>query len=175
VRSFLVLLAAVNPPAVALALRPPERRLPMAAAAILAALCAVALAGVSGPVLDALDVSLGTFRVAAGIVVGVAGLRWLVAPVNPVVAEDVTSWWRVAVPLLLPVLVTPQLAMASLTTGADDGVALVAGAAAVSFALAWLAATIGGRPVFWSVGKRFVGALGVTVALSLIVDGVQTI
>jgi small neutral amino acid transporter SnatA (MarC family) len=174
-RAFLVLLAAVNPPAVALALRPPERRVTMAAAAAIALALAIALGAASEAVLDALDVSLGTYRVAAGAVIGVFSLRPLIARIDPVIVEGATGSTRIAVPLLIPVLVTPQLAMASISTGADRGTLVVAGAAAVSLALAWLAATTGGRAQLWTAGARFVGALGVAVALSLVVDGVKTV
>jgi small neutral amino acid transporter SnatA (MarC family) len=174
-RAFLAFLAAVNPPAVALALRPPESRRLMAAAVLIAAGAAVALAAASESVLDALDVSDGTFRVAAGVVLGIAALRWLVGGARPVIVEEATGAARIAVPLLIPVLFTPQLVMTSISAGVDHGTAVVAGAAALALALAWLAGTQKGPPVVWTVATQFFGALGVAVALSLIVDGVQTI
>ena len=64
-RSLLALFAAVNPLAVAVALWPRERRSTMAAAAAIACAIAIVSAAVSGPILDALDVTPGTFRVAA--------------------------------------------------------------------------------------------------------------
>ena len=44
-------------------------------------------AAVSGPVLDALDVTPGTFRVAAAVVLGLAGARWLIVGAPSVAAE----------------------------------------------------------------------------------------
>lgn len=174
-RAFLALLAAVNPPAVALALRPPENRRLMAIAVLIAAGAAIALAAASESVLDALGVSDGTFRVAAGVVLGVASLRWLIVGLRPEPADGVVGLARIVVPLLIPVLFTPQLVMTSISAGVDHGTAVVACAAAIAFALAWLAGTLHGPPVVWSVATQFFGALGAAVALSLIVDGVQTI
>jgi small neutral amino acid transporter SnatA (MarC family) len=176
VRSLLALLAAVNPLAVAVALWPRERRWTMAAAALIAGAIAVVCAGVSEPILDALDVTLGTFRVAAAVVLGLAGARWLVAGA-PVVAGDgpADGPGRIVVPLLIPVLVTPQLVVVSVSVGADEGVAVVAAGAAVSLALACIAAVLPkGRRAAWTAGLRLVAALAVAVALGLAVDGVRT-
>lgn len=176
-RSLLALFAAVNPLAVAAALWPRERRLTMAAAAAIAFAVAVVCAGVSDPILDALDVTLGTFRVAAAVVLGLAGARWLIAGA-PTVAADGPSGGpgRVAVPLLIPVLLTPQLVMVSVSVGADEGVTVVAAGAAVSLALAWVAVVVSKRHrAGWTAGLRLVAALGIAVALGLAVDGVRTV
>jgi small neutral amino acid transporter SnatA (MarC family) len=171
------MLAAVNPFAIAVALWPRERRLRMAAAATIA--CAVAAVGaaVSGPVLDALDVTLGTFRVAAAIVLGLASARWLVVGAPSVAADGPADGpGRVAVPLLIPVLVTPQLAMVSVSVGADEGVAVVAAGAAAGLALAWVATVVTKRHhVGWVAGVRLVAALAMALAIALAVDGVQTV
>lgn len=176
-RSLLALLAAVNPFAVAVGLWPRERRLAMAVAAAIAAVIAVAGAVVSGPVLDALDVTLGTFRVAAAVVLGLAGARWLIAGASSVAADGpADGWGRVGVPLLIPVLVTPQLAIVSMSVGADEGVGVVAAGATVSLALAWLATVVAKHhQVGWVAGVRLVAALAIAVALALAVDGVKTV
>jgi small neutral amino acid transporter SnatA (MarC family) len=177
VRHLLELLAAVNPPAVAVALWPREHRSTAALAAGLTWLLGVAAAALSGPILDALDVSAATFRVATGIVIGLAAARWLFFGAS---AADVDTaprgWRRVAIPLLIPTLVSPQLAMAAISNGADEGVLVVAWTAAVSLALAWLAATVAKRRrTPWSAATRFVGALGIAVAFALVVDGVKSV
>jgi small neutral amino acid transporter SnatA (MarC family) len=176
VSSLLALLAAVNPLAVAVALWPRERRLTAAAAAAIACAVAVVCAGVSEPILDALDVTLGTFRVSAAVVLGLAGARWLIAGAPDVAADGPAAGpGRVWVPLLIPVLVTPQLVMVSVSVGADDGVAVVAGCAAASFVLAWVAMVVPKRHrATWTAGMRLVAALAVAVALGLAVDGVRT-
>jgi small neutral amino acid transporter SnatA (MarC family) len=177
VRSWLPLLAALNPMAVAVALWPRERRTTMAAAAAIAWGIAVVCAAVSDPILDALDVTPGTFRVAAAVVLGIAGARWLIVGAPTVAGEGPAGGpGRVALPLLIPVLLTPQLVMVSLSVGADDGVAAVAGGAAASLALAWFATSVTKRHhVAWTAGVRMVGALAIAVALALAVDGVKTV
>jgi small neutral amino acid transporter SnatA (MarC family) len=176
-RSLLAMLAAVNPAAVALALWPRERGpIAAAAAAITWALVLVG-AAVSEPLLDALDVSAATFRIAAGVVVGLAGARWLVFGASPVdVDTPVGTWRRLGVPLLIPVLVTPQLAMVAISTGADDGTLGAAWTAALVLALAWIAAVVmKRRRLPWLVTVRFLGALGILVAFALVVDGVKSV
>jgi small neutral amino acid transporter SnatA (MarC family) len=171
------LLVAVNPAAVAVALWPSERRREMAVAAAVTLVVAVVLAGVSGPLLDALDVSPPTFLVAAAIVLGLVGARWLVLGAPSLADEGpAAGWGRVGVPLLIPALITPQLVMVSVAVGADEGVALVAAGAAVGLVLAWAAATVTKRrEAVWNTGVRIVGALAVALALALAVDGVKTI
>lgn len=173
----MTVLAAVNPPAVAAALWPRERRAPMAVAAAIAGLLAVIVAALSDPVLDALDVSPATFRVAAGIVLGLAAARWLIVGA-PAVSSDGSpdGWGRVGVPLLIPVLVTPQLVTVSLSAGADDGVAVVVAGAAVGLLLASVGAIVPKRrQVVWTTGARLVAALAIALALALAVDGVKTV
>jgi small neutral amino acid transporter SnatA (MarC family) len=176
VSSLLALLAAVNPLAVAVALWPRERRLLIAVAAAIALAVAVVCAAVSDPILDALDVTLGTFRVAAAVVLGLAGARWLVVGAPTVGADGPAAGpGRVVVPLLIPVLITPQLVMVSVSVGADEGVVLVAVGAAVSLALAWIAAIAPKRHRGgWTAGVRLVAALAVAAAVGLAVDGVRT-
>ena len=84
-------------------------------------------AGLSEPVLDLLDVSAPTFRVAAGAVLAVAGIRWVVVGARPTVQEDASAL------ALLPLFLAPQVVAVAITVGVDDGVATVAlaGAAAL--------------------------------------------
>ena len=175
-RALLAFIAAVNPAAVAVAVGPrSSRTLVAAAAAVTFALALVAAAGSEG-VLDALDVTPETFRVAAAVVLGLTGARWLVLGPRPVAVDPPTEGWRaVAVPLLIPVLVTPALAVVSISVGADDGAAVAALGAAIALALAWVAAVAGGPPLVWSWAARLIGALGVAVALALAVDGVRSV
>lgn len=169
-------IAAVNPAAMAIAVGPrPSRTLTAAAAAITFALALVAAAGSEG-VLDALDVTPETFRVAAAVVLGLTGARWLVLGPRPVAVDPPADGWRaVVVPLLVPVLVTPALAMVSISVGADDGVAVAAPGAAVTLALAWVATVVRCPAIVWSWAARLVGALGIAVALALAVDGVRSV
>ena len=172
----MLLLVAVNPPAMMAALGAARPRRELALAAALATAVATGAAWVSAPLLDVLDVTVPTFQVATAVVVGVAGVRWLA--LGPwALPEDTRQrgWRRVIVPLLVPVLVTPQLVAASISVGADRGVAIVAAGAGVAMALTWVAALARHRGAAWSVASRFVGLLAVVVALALAVDGVRTV
>jgi small neutral amino acid transporter SnatA (MarC family) len=176
VRAVLALLAAVNPPAVAVALGPQKRALVLATAAAITWALAVAAAAGSEGVLDALDVTPETFRVAAAVVLGLVGARWLVLGARPIRAERRgEGWGELVVPFLIPVLVTPALAMVSISAGADHGTGVVALGAAVSLALAWAASGLGGGWPHWDAGVRFAGALAIAVALALAVDGIRAI
>ena len=135
-RPLLAMLAAVNPAAVALLLWPRERAAAVAIAAAVTWGLVLAAAGFSEPLLDVLDVSAATFRIATGVVVGLAGARWLVFGASPVDVDTAPgTWQRIGVPLLIPALVTPQLAMVAISTGADDGMLVAASTAAP--ALLW--------------------------------------
>jgi hypothetical protein len=176
-RSALAILSAVNPLAVAVALWPGEARRTAAVAALVAWGVAIGCAASSDPVLDALDVNEGTFKVATAVVLGLASARWLVLGASAVGSETpATGWVRVAVPILFPVLVTPALVMTSFAAGLDDGVVLVAGVAAGALALAWLATIVPKRHhLAWGAGVRLIAALAMAVALALAVDGVKTV
>jgi small neutral amino acid transporter SnatA (MarC family) len=175
-RAFFAVLAAVNPPAAAIALGVQKRQVVMAAAAAITWVFSVVAAAASEALLDALDVTPETFRVAAGVVLGIVGARWLAFGARPLAIDDASDGWgRLLVPLLVPVLITPQLAMVSISAGADDGTIVVGVAAAISLVLAWAAATTEARATVWEAGVRFVGALAIAVALALAVDGIQAI
>lgn len=171
-----MLLVAVNPPAVVAALGPARPRRELALAAALATAVAAAAAALSAPVLDALDVTAPTFRVATAVVLGVAGVRWLA--LGPWVLPDDAprpGWRQVMVPLLVPVLITPQLIAVSTSAGADRGVVVVVLGAGVAMVLTWVAVMAGPRGTAWSVASRFVGLVAVVVALALAVDGVRSV
>ncbi len=120
------------------------------------AVCAAATAG--GPLLEALDVSEPSFRIAAGIVAGLAG-------------------WRAAlVPVAIPVVARPALLVVALSAGADHGVLVSAGAMATGVALlivlvaGWPTEGSGGRVLRWA-GRLLAAAL-VAGGVILTVDGV---
>ena len=96
------------------------------------AVCAAAAAG--GPLLDALDVSEPSFRIAAGIVAALAGAADLFR--RPPAPEPALPGWRAAlVPVAIPVVARPALLVLALGAGADRGVLVSAGAMALGVAL----------------------------------------
>jgi small neutral amino acid transporter SnatA (MarC family) len=137
------------------------------------AVCAAATAG--GPLLEALDVSEPSYRIAAGIVAGLAGAADLFR--RPPPPEPALAGWRAAlIPVAIPVVVRPALLVLALGAGADRGVFVSAGAMAIGIALlTGLAAGSptegpGGRVLRWA-GRLLAAAL-VACGAILAVDGV---
>jgi small neutral amino acid transporter SnatA (MarC family) len=137
------------------------------------AVCAVAAAG--GPLLEALDVSEPSFRVAAGIVAGLAGAADLFR--RPPLSEPALSGWRAAlVPVAIPVVARPALVVLALGAGADRSVLVTAGAMALGIALltglaaGWPTDGPRGRVLRWA-GRLLAAAL-VACGVILAVDGV---
>jgi small neutral amino acid transporter SnatA (MarC family) len=163
-------IVAVNPAAVAASVpRSALFRARAKVAFVTTVVTVVVLAGCSGPLLDWLDVSTPTFRVATGVVLGLAAGRWVVMGAGPIASGD-------RVPILT-ILLSPQLVAVAITAGADVG-AVGAGSAAV------VALVVSGAAVYWqgfwemavwSWATRLVGVAGVAVALALVVDGVKTV
>jgi small neutral amino acid transporter SnatA (MarC family) len=155
-------LATANPARVALAAlesRPRRASLALAVAGSFALAAVAAL--LSDNLLDVLDVSPESFRIAAGLVLGVAGLRALVSGLS------------FAGPFGA-VVVTPELAVLAVSAGADQSLGRVLGAVAVTLLLVVpaLAAPRRGPLV---VAARFLGALQVVVAVALVVSGVRDV
>jgi small neutral amino acid transporter SnatA (MarC family) len=177
--TLLLLLVAVNPVAVAAELRSRVDRRVLAAGLVTTVLLAVALAAASEAVLDVLSVTAPTFRVAAGAVLLLASAVWLVRGPRLLPPEDgLLNGDRsgLVVPLLLPVLVSPQLVMVSITAGADEGVVALAVGVAVAVGLSGAASLLHrGREGLWSVAVRFSALPAAVVAAGLIVDGVKTV
>lgn len=167
-------LFAVNPARRALELVPrPDRRVAAAAGAgVVVAI--VALAGVSGPLLDLLDVSPPTFRVSAGFVLAFRGLLDLVRAPKPE-PEGLTGWGEALFPVGFPVLFRPEVAVLALAAGADLGVIRTGLLGIVAVGLGVLAV------VRWRHGgsARAVGGLlsvgAMVVSAALITDGVLDI
>jgi len=182
-RLFLTMLAAVNPPAAALAAWPLLRAMPSrdraTALAIAGALMfALAILGAvfAEDLLDALDIAPESFRIAAGVVLIATGThavwrgRVAMAPGDP-------NWRAGISPLGISTLASPALIMAALSHGADDSAGQVIGAVAVAgaVALALMAYRNDRLTAALDGVARLLGALLVALAVALIVDGVRDI
>ena len=137
------------------------------------AVFAVALAG--GPLLEALDVSHPSFRIAAGVVaalVGVADLFRRPPPPEPALP----GWCAALIPVAVPVVVRPGLLVMAVGAGADRGAGT--GAVAMAIAVALLAGLVawcptegpGGHVLRWA--SRLLGTALVAGGVILTVDGV---
>jgi small neutral amino acid transporter SnatA (MarC family) len=174
------LILALNPARAALGV-PRAGRSPRAVAGVAAlggmigasAVCAAAAAG--GPLLDVLDVSEPSFRIAAGIVAALAGGADLFQ--RPPPPEPALAGWRAAlIPVAIPVVAHPALLVLALSAGADRGVLLSAGAMAMgiapltALAAGWPTEGPGGRLLRWA--GRLLAAGLVACGVILTVDGI---
>jgi small neutral amino acid transporter SnatA (MarC family) len=169
-----VLVLALNPARAAFGVPRAERSVVAAGGAIGGLLvCAAALAG--GPLLDALDVSEPSFRVAAGIVAALAGAADLVR--RPPAPEPALPGRRAAlIPVAIPIVARPALLVLALGAGADRGVLVSAGAMVVGVALLvgltarWPTDGPAGRALRWA--GRVLAAMLVAGGVVLTIDGV---
>jgi small neutral amino acid transporter SnatA (MarC family) len=135
--------------------------------------CAAATAGAS--LLEALDVSEPSFRLAAGGVAVLTGAADLFR--RPPAPEPALAGWRAAIiPVAVPVVARPALLVLALGAGADRGVLLSAGALALGVALLTALAAWGptggpgGRALRWA--GRLLAVMLVACGVLLAVDGV---
>jgi small neutral amino acid transporter SnatA (MarC family) len=116
---------------------------------------------VADPLLDALSISPPSFRLAAGIVLLAAGLKTLV-------------WPAPAPGPFAAVLVTPELAVAAISFGADEPAGKVLAAAALGLLPLVLAARAQ-RPETSAVATRLLAALQIVLGVALGVNGIRDV
>ena len=176
---MLMVLAAANPAAGALSVAwRPSNRDQWRPRVVLATAMAVALlwviAALADPILDTLAVTTGTWRLATAVPFAVAGLRWMVWPARPI-HDEPRAGVQVAI-IALTVLFTPQLVSVVLATAAHDGalrtMSGVVLAAIATGALLWFRAVP--TPLL-AVVARLLGGISVVLAITLGVDGTQTL
>ena len=178
-----VLLLALNPPRAAFAVPREGRsrrtvvRLAVAGGTIggLVVLVAV-LAG--DPLLDLLDVSEPSFRLAAGIVAAMAGAADLFR--RPPAPEPALPGWRAAlVPIAIPAVARPALLVLALGAGADERVLASLSAMLLGIALLTVLAAVWptegprGRALRWA-GRLFAAGL-VACGVILAIDGILAV
>jgi small neutral amino acid transporter SnatA (MarC family) len=137
------------------------------------AVCAAAAVG--GPLLEALDVSEPSFRIAAGLVAMLAGIADLFR--RPPSPEPALPGWRAAlIPVAIPIVARPALLVLALGAGADRGVIVSAGGMALGIVL--LTGLAARRPAQGSRGRalrwaaRVLAAALVACGVLLAVDGI---
>lgn len=138
---------------------------------------AVIIAAAADTVLDWLDISPETWRIAVGIVVIGAGL-WVMA--FPQRRQDASLRGSAAgvVPVFFPVLFAPELFVLLKSTGADEGVGLTLWALAIPVAAVVLLSSLHRSPTSETVMtglSRLLGALAVVVGIALIISGIRDV
>lgn len=169
-------LAAVNPPRIrphlaASSDRADPRQLLLGAVTVVAAglLMVVAADGI----LDMLDISDETWRLAAGVVCLLVGMRALLVPgLGEMPAAD----GRGLIPIAFPLLLTPQLASLAILFGATESIAtawgwLVVGVA-IGAAAGWLQNR---RPALWLALASILAAVLIVVGTALIIAGIRDV
>jgi hypothetical protein len=159
VAGFLATMNAGRVALAAIAARPTPRDRAIA----LAAGAALALAGVlaGGALLDWLDISPESWRIAAAIVLGATAVRTIVWPAASGAPFTV-------------VLVTPELAAVAVSFGADERTGKALAAAAIGLLPAVLALRAR-RPETSALAAQFLAALQIVVAIALAVSGIRDV
>lgn len=176
---LVALVAAINPARLALGLprtsgAPPAVARVAALGGLVAGGVVLAVAALSGPLLDALGVSESAMRIAAGVIGGVAGLVAVVRRA-PAASPSLPGWRAALVPVAVPFVLSPALLMLGLSAGADRGVLLVGSGLVIGVgALLALAAFVGpdgvsGRVLMWA--GRLTAAVLVAASVLLVIDG----
>ncbi len=175
---FVALLAAINPARAAFGVPRGEggRRAALVAAlgGVAGAAVVLALALVSGPFAEAVDVSDPALRIAAGVIGAVVGATQLVR--RPPSAEPALPGLGAAiVPVAIPLVISPGLLAIAVGAHADHGGLLVAGALAVGVALLVTSTLVtqegpAGRVLAWAA--RITAAALLATSVVLVVAGI---
>lgn len=179
ITAALALLVAVNPAAASLALARDwrtDRPVPVLAGTVVAGVALVGLAGLADPILDLLDVNLGTFRLGAGVVLTIAGLRWL-AVGTPAGTQEPLNDSRLAGFVCFPTLLTPGAAVVAVSVGAEEGLSVAAAAVAAAVLIGGIGVYYRRRvPELLAHGLvRLLGGGAIVMGIAIAVDGVRTL
>jgi small neutral amino acid transporter SnatA (MarC family) len=172
---LLAFVAAANPCRASLVLPPQPPALAVGALVALGTCAALAASG--GVVLDALDVSPESFRLATALVLGLEGVRALLLP-RPPTEPELPGLGAALVPIAFPLLLQPGVVMLALAAGADDVAGRAVGALAAAFGMVVLTGAVrveerGGALL--AAGGRLIGALELAVGVALAVDAVRDV
>ncbi len=167
----------VNGPGVSRAAAWGDRAAPAWRATVATTVAAVtgALLGaglVTGPLLEALDLSTPTFRLGAAVVIGLTGSKWFLQPTPPIEVPDTPPAATLGLTLHLP----PGPVLAARAANGDAG--WVAGVVSVLAAMATVAVALVSRPrpdPAWSWGARVLGALTIVAAVAVGIDSARTV
>lgn len=172
----LVYVAAVNPPR----LRPGldtggERGHPghLLVGSAFAAAIGLVLVLASTSILDVLDITDETWRLASGVVAVLAGARVLLIPsLGKLPPLDHLG----IIPIAFPLLLTPQLVVLAVLFGATESFAAAWGLLAVCVAAGAAAGALRQRrPELWLATARLLGAVLVALGVALVVAGIRDV
>jgi small neutral amino acid transporter SnatA (MarC family) len=169
------MVAAVNPARVAVALAATpgrDRRRPLVLATLVAGAVLVFLGASGSWLLDVLDVTDETWRIAAGAVAVLAGARHLVFPIMAV--PQVTAPVHAVVPVAFPVLLVPEVIVVSVLVGATEGIGVAMLGAAAGLGSAMVGGVVGDSASTRG-GARLLAAMLVVVGVAAIIAGIRDV
>jgi small neutral amino acid transporter SnatA (MarC family) len=127
--------------------------------------------------LDSLDVSPESFRLAAGLVLTLEGLRALVLP-RPAAEPELPQLGAALVPVAFPLLLQPGVVVLALAAGGEGVAGEAIGALAAALVLVGLAGSLPTGPraeALLAAGGRLFGALEIAVGAALAVDAIKDV
>lgn len=174
---FIILsaVAAANPPRVGelLSATPDEDRArPLAIGIAILALILGVAAGLGSQILELLELSDETWRIATGAVAVLAGARLLLAPIRPVPELERNA--HALVPVVFPVLLVPELLLLMVLWGATEGFQASVVALVVAVGTLRLWRNSDGGPITRGTA-RLLAALLVVVGIGLLVAGIRDV
>ena len=167
--------AAVNPARVSelLSATPNEdRERPFAIGVAILALILGVTAGLGSQILELLELSDETWRIATGAVAVLAGARIALAPIRPVPALGKNA--HVLLPVVFPVMLVPELLLLMVLWGATEGFQISVVAIVVGLGSLRLWRNSPGGPVTQGTA-RVLAALLVVVGIGLLVAGIRDV
>jgi small neutral amino acid transporter SnatA (MarC family) len=134
-------------------------------------------AGAAVSLLDSLRISPESFRIAAGLVMALVGAWVIIFPTRGEEPE-LSGWGAVLVPIAFPLLITPELTVLVLSTGADEPTGYMLGALAIALLTANLVGQVPGSQAataVWSGISRLLGAFLVVAGIEFVIDGIRDV
>jgi small neutral amino acid transporter SnatA (MarC family) len=147
---------------------------PLALGCALALVAGAALAAVGSTVLDVLDISPESFRLAAALVLSVEGARTLVWP-QPALEPALDGLGAAVVPVAFPLLLQPGVVALALAAGGAEVAGQAIAALAVALAVAAAAGALLRANGLVVAGSRFLGALELAAGVELAVDAIRDV
>lgn len=170
------MVVAVNPARVAVQLRatsPRDRAKPLGPGALVAAAAVVVLGLVGESLLDALEITDETWRIAAGAIAVLSGARHLA--IRPATAiPEVSTSAHALVPIAFPVLLVPEIVTLAVLYGTTESFGRLAVGAVIGFG----AAALWGRAEDGTVTRgmaRLLAAVLVIAGIALLVAGIRDV
>jgi small neutral amino acid transporter SnatA (MarC family) len=147
----------------------------VATGALIAFAVSALLVAASVNLLDGLQITPETWRIAAGVVAALAGVRVFVAP-GRADEPELDGRRAAVVPVAFPLLITPEVVALVAIFGATESAAVSIGGLAVALAAGVATGALRRlRPSVWTAGARMLAAVLILAGIALIVEGIRDV